>query len=157
MRDHRDGGDHRDGSRDGGRDDRPRDHGPRSDGDGPGRGGADTRFLQLEMSQVMYAEAEAVTRPAFRELLLEAAKDRLRERFGDKITALAQLAVDELLNDAEASFEIEARIQQYGEERRVPRERLRDVLRARRAGGEPRPARTAKRPRRAAGRTRRSR
>jgi hypothetical protein len=33
---------------------------------------------------------EAVARPAFRDLLLEAAKERLRERFGEEITALAE-------------------------------------------------------------------
>lgn len=122
------------------RDERPRDEEPRGDGGGP-----DTRFLQLEMSQVMYAEAEAVARPAFRELLLEAAKERLRERFGDRITALARLAVDELLNDAEASFEIEARIQRYNEDRRPTEERLREVFAAGRAGGESRAATAEKR------------
>jgi phage terminase small subunit len=104
------------------------------------------------MSQVMYAEAEAVTRPAFRELLREAAKDRLRERFGEEITTLAQLAVDELLNGMQASFEIEARIQQEGEERRPPKERLRELFAARRARGESRPAQGEKRERATSGR-----
>ena len=105
----------------------------------------------------MYAEAEAVARPAFRELLREAAKDRLRERFGEEITALAQLAVDELLKDVQASFEIEAQIQGYNEERRPPRERLREVFAARRARGESRPAQAEKRERRTSGRTKRKR
>ena len=105
----------------------------------------------------MYAEAEAVARPAFRELLLEAAKDRLRERFGEKITALAQLAVDELLNGAQASFEIEARIQQRNEERRPPSEQLRDLFAAPHARAESRPAQAAKRERGASARPRRKR
>src|SRR5204862_4797696 len=104
---------------------------------GEGGGGADTRFLQLEISQVMYAEAEGVVRPAFRELLLEAAKARLRERFGEKITQLAQLAVDELLRDAEASLEIEARIREHREVSRQPREELRNVFAARPGVAEP--------------------
>ena len=159
MRDHSDSGGDRGGSRDRGGDDRARDHQARGDGDGPGRGGpgTDTRFLQLEMSQVLYAEAEEVARPAFRELLREAAKERLRERFGEEITALAQLAVDEMLTDVQASFEIEARIQQNQEERRPPRERLRELLSARRGRGEPRPAQAERRERRTAARARRKR
>src|SRR5262245_2926929 len=114
-------------------DDRSRDDRQRGDGGGPDRGGpgTDTRFLQLEMSQVLYGEAEEVARPAFRELLREAAKERLRERFGQEIAALAQLAVDELLTDMQASFEIEDRIQRNNEERSPPRERLRELLAAR--------------------------
>ena len=159
MHDQSDGrGDHG-GPRDGRGDDRARERERPGDGGGPreGRPGGDTRFLQLEMSQVMYAEAEAVARPAFRELLREAAKDRLRERFGEEITALAQLAVDELLKDVQASFEIEGQIQGYNEERRPPRERLREVFAARRARGESRPAQAEKRERRTSGRTKRKR
>ena len=159
MHDQSDGrGDHG-GPRDGRGDDRARERERPGDGGGPreGRPGGDTRFLQLEMSQVMYAEAEAVARPAFRELLREAAKDRLRERFGEEITALAQLAVDELLKDVQASFEIEAQIQGYNEERRPPKERLREVFAARRARGESRPAQAEKRERRTSGRAKRKR
>ena len=126
MNEHDDSREDRGGSRPRGGDDRSHDREPRGDGGGrEGGPGADTRFLQLEQSELLYAEAEAVVRPAFRELLREAAKDRLRERFGEEITALAQLAVDELLKDVQASFEIEAQIQGYNEERRPPKERLR--------------------------------
>lgn len=86
------------------------DRGPRDRDEGAGPRGADTRFLQLEMSRVLYAEAEAVAKPAFRELLLEAAKNHLRTRFGSRITRLAQVAVDELLTDIEASLDVEDRI-----------------------------------------------
>jgi hypothetical protein len=109
------------------------------------------------MSQVLYAEAAEVARPAFRELLLEAAKERMRERFGEEITALARLADDELLNEMQASFDVEARIQRFQQERRPPAEKLREVFAGRSTGGESRPARGEERPRRAARRRRRGR
>ena len=92
-----------------------------------GRGGSDTRFLQLEMSRVLYGEAEEVARPALRELLLEAAKDHLRARFGDTITRLARLAIDELLIDVEASLDVEDQIQRRRESGGTD-ERLRAAL-----------------------------
>ena len=155
MDDHNDSG----GSRDGRGDDRDRERRPGGEGGDRDRGGprSDTRFLQLEMSQLLYSEAEAVTRPAFRELLLEAAKDRLRERFGEEITALANLAVDEALNDMQASFDVEARIQQYGDERRRPFERLQEIVGARRARGESRPARAGRPQRRTSARAKKRR
>jgi hypothetical protein len=104
-------------------------------GESPG-GGPDTNFLQLEMSQVLYGEAEAVAKHAFRELLMEAAKERLRERFGDKIRGLAQLAVDELLNDVFSSLDIEARIREHNQERGRTGDRLRDILEERRSEGD---------------------
>jgi hypothetical protein len=91
------------------------DDGRDSDQGGGGRDGGDTRFLQLEMSRVLYAEAEDVAKPAFRALLLEAAKAHLGARFGDEITRLAQLAVDELLADVEASLDVEEKIQRRRE------------------------------------------
>jgi hypothetical protein len=86
------------------------------------------------MSQVLYAEAECITKQAFRELLVEAAKDRWRERFGDKITGLAQLAVDELLQDVVSSLEIEARINERSQARDRVKDRLHDIFREH--GGE---------------------
>jgi hypothetical protein len=156
MNDPNDNEGNRDGSRDGRGDDRSREHRDRGE-QGRGGGGPDTRFLQLELSQVMYTEAEEVTRPAFRALLMEAAKDRLRERFGKEITALARLAVDDLLDGAQASLEIEARIQQYGDERRQPNERLRELFAALRSRGESRRATAGKPKRRAAARAKRKR
>jgi hypothetical protein len=112
------------------------DRGEECGGDRPdGRGGRpETRFLQLEMSQVLYGEAEGVTKQAFRELLVEAAKARLRERFGDKITGLAQLAVDELLEDVRYSLDIEARIQERHQDGGT-KDRLRNIF----AAGESQP------------------
>lgn len=101
--------------------DADRERGPRD------RGGPDTRFLQLEMSRVLYAEAEEVAKPALRELLLEAAKDHLRARFGETITRLAQLAIDELLTDIEASLDIEGQIERRRESSGTD-DRLREAL-----------------------------
>ena len=145
MHDRSDSRDDRGGPRDG------REHHDRSDGGdrdaprGDGGGGGDSRFLQLEISQLMYAEAEAAVRPAVRELLLEAAKERLRERFGDRITQLARLAVDEELRGMQASLDVEARIREHQEQRRQPPEQLRDLFAARPAGAEPAQQRAAKR------------
>ncbi len=96
-------------------------------GDAPA--GGDTRFLDLEISQVIYDEAEGVTREAFRELLKEAAKERIRERFGDKIDALSQLAVDELLDDLDANLAIEQRIADRKERSKDLASRARAIFR----------------------------
>lgn len=79
---------------------------------GKPQGGArnDTGFLDLEISKVLFDEAEGITRKAFRELLEEAAKRQFQARFGDRIEALAKLAVDELLADIEANLQVEATI-----------------------------------------------
>ena len=145
MDDHNDGEGNRGGPRDGRGGDRSREGGER----GPGQ---DTRFLQLEMSRVLYSEAEEVARPAFRDLLLEAAKDRLRERFGEEITALANLAVDELLKGVAASFEVEARVQRHNDEQREPSEQLRQLFAKWRERGESRPTGAERPARRAAAR-----
>jgi hypothetical protein len=79
------------------------------------------------MSRVLYAEAEEVAKPALRELLLEAAKAHLRARFGDTITRLAQLAVDELVVDIEANLDIEDQIQRRRESGGTD-DRLREAL-----------------------------
>jgi hypothetical protein len=115
------------------------DGGPDADREPRGRQGADTRFLQLEMSRVLYAEAEGVTKQAFRELLLEGAKAHLRERFGETITRLAQLATDELLADIEASLDVEDQIQRRRESDGSPPDRLREAL-ARKRSDRPQPS-----------------
>jgi hypothetical protein len=93
-----------------------------------GGGSADTRFLDLEISKVMYNEAEGVTRDAFRELLKDAAKDRFRQLYGKQIEELARLAVDELFTDLEANLEIEARIVERTEKQAELAERVRAAL-----------------------------
>jgi hypothetical protein len=151
MDDHGDGGHNHGGPRDGRGGDRARNEGGER---GPG---PDTRFLQLEMSQVLYTEAEGVVRPAFRDLLMEAAKDRLRERFGAEITALARLAVDDLLKGMKASFEIESRIQGHGEEQGQGNERLQEIFAGWRTRGESRAAQAVPSPRRTAARAKKRR
>ncbi len=80
------------------------------------------------MSRVLYGEAEGVTKQAFRELLLEGAKDHLRARFGDTITRLARLATDELLADIEASLDVEEQIQRRHGSDGSPPDRVREAL-----------------------------
>ncbi|HVH98628.1 MAG TPA: hypothetical protein VM869_07955 [Enhygromyxa sp.] len=91
-------------------------------------GGPDTRFLEFELSKVLFSEAEGVAREAFRELLKEAAKRRLQERWGDRIDALANLAIDELIDDATANFEIEAKIAARNQARRTLEDRVSEIL-----------------------------
>jgi histone H3/H4 len=100
------------------------------------RGGPDTRFLDLEISKVLFSEADGVTREAFRELLKEAAKRRLQERWGDRITALANLAIDELLEDVAANSEIEAKIAARNEARRTLEDRVSEILARPASAGE---------------------
>ena len=111
--------------------------GPNSDSDRDrepgGRDGSDTRFLQLEMSRVLYAEAQGVTKQAFRELLLDAAKARLRERLGETITRLAQLATDELVADIEASLDIEDQIERRRDSSGGTPDQLREAFARRRS------------------------
>lgn len=97
-------------------------------GQGQGGNGPDTRFLDLELSKVLFDEAESITRKAFRELLEEAAKQHLRERWGERIQALAVLAVDELIADAEANLEIEARIAARNQARENLEDRVAAIL-----------------------------
>jgi len=138
MHDRRNGGRDRDGGEhEHHREDGDCDGGPEQGGAGDGGGGPDTRFLQLEMSRVLYADAEAVARPALRELLLEAAKQRLRERFGQTIDELARLAVDELLDEVMASLEIEGKIRARGGRGEQTQERLREIFARLGAGDEP--------------------
>lgn len=105
-------------------DDHDHDHDRRD----PNRGGPNTGFLDLELSKVLYSEAESVTRVAFRELLKDAAKRRLQERWGERIEQLANLAIDELLADAEANLEIEATIAGRTRAHRAVEDRVAEIL-----------------------------
>ena len=102
---------------------------------------------------MLYGEAEDVARPAFRELLLEAAKDHLRARYGEAITGLAQMAIDELLIDIQASLDVEDQIQRRHGSGGAD-ERVRSVL-ARKTSERRTPAAEGKRRRAAASRKRR--
>ncbi|MFV8749456.1 hypothetical protein ACNOYE_02765 [Nannocystaceae bacterium ST9] len=95
-------------------------------------GGPDTRFLDLEISKVLFDEAEGITRKAFRELLEEAAKRHWLARYGQRIDALARLAVDQLIADIEANQRIEATIAERERSRGDLDARVQAIL----AGGE---------------------
>lgn len=79
---------------------------PQEHGNGP-----NTQFLDFELHKVMYDEAESIVREAYRELLKDAIKQRLLARWGGRITALANLAADEAMADADANFQIQALIE----------------------------------------------
>ena len=100
----------------------------KGDGESQSKGAADSEFLDLEISKVLYGEAEDVTREALRDLLKDAAKELLRERFGDRIDALAGLAIDELLADVEANIAIEGRIAERAEAREGLDKRARKIV-----------------------------
>lgn len=102
------------------------------------RGGAE--FLDLEISQVLYGEAQGIVREAFRELLKEHAKRRIEARMGGQLEALAELAVDELLADVEANLAIERRIEERERQRAALAERLRAVFADRDAPAPDEPA-----------------
>jgi len=104
--------------------------GERGPGGGDRRGPPDTSFLNLEMSRVMYGEAQQLAREAGRAILREAIEARLRERLGDRIAELARLAADELADDILANLDIEARIAERRDAREDLDARLRDALRA---------------------------
>ena len=107
---------------------------------GPGSG-PDTRFLQFEMSQVLFGEAESVAKDALRALLLDAAKTRMQERFGSQIVGLAELAVDELLADILESLNVETRVHHRQRQQDRLKERLFDILGDRGTCGEGKPGR----------------
>ena len=119
-------------------------------GRGPGPTG--TEFLDLEMSRVLYGEAEGLAREAVRDILRGALQERLRARLGNRLEAIAHLAADALADEVEANLGIERIVRSQGERKRDVEERLRIALT--REEGPPAPAPPA--PRSAPRRTRRS-
>src|SRR5687767_3629863 len=49
------------------------------------RGPVGTEFLDLEISKLLYGQATRLATEAARQLLLDAIKERLRERLGDRL------------------------------------------------------------------------
>jgi hypothetical protein len=96
---------------------------------GPQGGGPDTGFLDFELHKVMFDEAESIVREAYRELLKDAAKRRLETHWGERITALANLAVDEAMADADANLEIQALIEARNQARRGLDARVQGIIR----------------------------
>ena len=80
---------------------------PPDGGGGRDRGPAKARFLDLEPSLMLAGAAEKASRKALEELLVDAAKARLRERWGDRIDGLAAAAVDKYLSEMESSLDVE--------------------------------------------------
>jgi hypothetical protein len=97
-------------------------------GGGGGGGPNGTDFLDLEISQVLYSEAEKLTRDVVGDILRDAIELRLRERLGDKLGAIGRLAADALADDVEANLAIEQRIQQHRDHRRSAEGQLREIL-----------------------------
>lgn len=111
-----------------------------------GRGPEGTEFLDLEISQVLFAQASEVAKDAALDLMREAMRERLRERLGDRLRALGRLAADELADDFEANLEIEARIAARKESAGGLEQKLRDALHG--GGGERAPSAAVKSSRR---------
>ena len=88
------------------------------------------RFLDLEPTQLLKGEAEAAARRAFRTLLEEAAKERLRERWGDRIDGLARLAVDQYLSELDSSLSVEAILDRQTRATQAAESELADLFRS---------------------------
>ncbi|KIG14429.1 hypothetical protein DB30_06772 [Enhygromyxa salina] len=96
---------------------------------GSRNGGPDTSFLDFELHAVMFDEAESIVREAYRELLKDAAKRHLEQHWGDRITALANLAVDQAMADADANLAIQALIEARNQARRGLEDRVQGIIR----------------------------
>lgn len=94
-----------------------------------GRGGPDSRFLDLEISRVLHDDACRAARAALSKLLADRIAERLAERLGDRLDALADLAAADLLADLEANVAIERRIAERSEQKEAHLDRLRAILR----------------------------
>jgi hypothetical protein len=88
---------------------------------GGARGPEGTEWLDLELSKVLSARADALTRGVAEELIRDAIKERLRERLGPRLEAIGRHAADKLADAAEASLDIEARIAAHSAALRSPR------------------------------------
>lgn len=82
----------------------------------------------------MYAEAESVIRSAGSELLREAVKARLRERLGEHIIEIANLATDEFVDDLLTNLEIERSIDERQQRRASLDAQLREITKKIRRG-----------------------
>lgn len=97
------------------------------------RGPRGTEFLDLEITKVLYAEADGLARDAARGLIREAIAQRLRERLGDQLAQIGRIAGDALADDIEANLAIEAVIANRQESRSSIADRVREVM-AKRSG-----------------------
>ncbi|MCA9578720.1 MAG: hypothetical protein R3B40_15425 [Polyangiales bacterium] len=97
---------------------------------GPTPSPQNARFLDLEPSQMLKGEADHAARRAFRSLLEEAAKERLRERWGERIDGLARLAVDQYLSELDSSLGVEAILERQARATQTHASELADLFRA---------------------------
>ncbi len=96
---------------------------------GPPPSPKNARFLDLEPTQMLKGEADQVVRKAFHALLEEAAKARLKERWGDRIEGLARLAVDQFLNELDSSLGVEAILERQARASQATESELADLFR----------------------------
>lgn len=96
---------------------------------GPPPSPKNARFLDLEPTQLLKGEADRAARSAFRALLEEAAKARLRERWGERIDGLARLAVDQYLNELDSSLGVEAILERQARATQATSSELADLFR----------------------------
>lgn len=109
---------------------------------GHDQGPQDTDFLDLEISQAMYGGAREMKISVVMDIVRQAMRQRLEQRLGRELTMLGQLAADEIIEDIQASLEIEARIVARQEQTRSS---LEERLRAALGGSAPTPAAPARR------------
>ena len=106
--------------------------------DGGDRGGApDTEFLDLEISKVLFGRAQSMARSVAEEIIRDAIKARMNERFGARLEAIGRLAADELVVDNETNLDIEARIAARREARRAIDGEFGAAMRSGTVGGAP--------------------
>ena len=79
--------------------------------------------------QRLKGQADQVVRSAFQSLLEEAAKERLRERWGARIEGLARLAVDQFLNELDSSLGVEAILERQARASQTTESELADLFR----------------------------
>jgi hypothetical protein len=105
------------------------DRDPRSSGGPDEPGPPDTQFLDLEISSVLFDEADQLCREAARELLRDAIRSRLDERLGDHLREIGRLAADALADDIETNLEIESLIIDRRAARSSIGDRVREIMR----------------------------
>lgn len=116
--------------------------GDSQDGDRrPDRGAPGTHFLDLELSQVLYSQAEGAAREAIQDILKSAARERLVERLGPRLERIAQVAADALVDEIQANLGIEGLIEEQKTRQRELPGRIRDAIAGPVAGAGPTGAR----------------
>lgn len=113
-------------------DSRDRDSGHERSG---GRSGPEgSHFLDLEITRMLYGQAEKIAMEAARDIVKEAITARLRERMGDELEAIAVVAADAIADDFEANRRIEEVLEARRDERRDLKQRIHEAVRESRGG-----------------------